>query len=170
MLEVLVMEYSNDLNFYDKSEIIDFNLLDKFNTLSNLYLSLKANPKFSRSDVTAKDSKGNECQLELKLRYCNINTYDTIFIEIGKAKFLQSLNCDAFYINFFQNSDIVAIWNMKEIDLTKIKIRYNVKIWDKGEQKYKYEDRYLLPVDEYATIYFWNEKENKYNIITPLIY
>ena len=57
------------------------------------------------------------------------------------------------YMNFYQNGDYVGIFDLREFQCPKMN---TVKLFDKGHQEYKVEQRYLL--ENRKSIYF--EKVN----------
>ena len=155
-------------NYFKSNEDNDFEMLVKFNEETKYFDKIVRSEDKNVIDATA--LKGDKCfNIELKMRSMNINQFDSIFIEPNKvAKLMLEYHINGIiplYINFFQNQNTVAIWNLSKINSYK----YDpcVKIWDEGHKKYKYEARFgLYPRD--ACICMRQNDNDKYNEIKPV--
>lgn len=136
------------MNYFEYSEEKDNRYLQRFNDLTHTWITLERNGHFNRIDFTA----DNEYAIELKTRNFPIDKYDTIFIEPDKYKALIDSNLIPIYINFFEDSDSLAIFNLHDIPDPKT---IEPTIYNPGKKQYQKVVRYLLPLNK-ATKYKFN--------------
>ena len=106
--------------------------------------------------------------MELKTRFCDINTYDGIFIEDKKWEALkldyQQNNIIPLYINFFYDYRNVLIFDLRQYFDNK-QTQPETKTLTINNWGYSRIDenqlRYILP-QRHGTYYQFNKKENKY--------
>lgn len=155
-------------NYFKSNEDNDFEMLVKFNEETKYFDRIERCE--DKNVIDAKALKGDkQFNIELKMRYMDINKFNSIYIEPNKvAKLLLEYQINGtipLYINFFQNQNTVAIWNLSKI--TSYEYEPCVKIWDEGHGKYKYEARFCLyPRD--ACICMRQNDNDKYNEIKPI--
>lgn len=155
-------------NYFKSNEDNDFEMLVKFNEETKYFDEIVRSE--DKNVIDAMALKGDKCfNIELKMRYMDINKFNSIYIEPNKvAKLLLEYQINGIiplYINFFQNQNTVAIWNLSKI--TSYEYEPCVKIWDEGHGKYKYEARFCLyPRD--ACICIRKNDNDKYNEIKPI--
>lgn len=132
-------------NFYDYQESVDLQYLNFLNSKTNWWTSITPTARFSHTDATGTDLKGNKYHFELKERFINPDSFNDIFIEPLKVRELEEMAKNgyrALYVNFFNRGKDVYIWNFSK-PLEK-SFYPNQRIWDCGAKKYKYQDRYGL--------------------------
>lgn len=156
-----------DSNYFKKNEDIDWKYLNFFNEKTKIFDTLTRNQEYDVIDARAK-SKNRQFNIELKLRFVDMNKYDGIFIETNKiSNLLLEYICygyEPLYINFFQDEEHLAIWNL--IKLTDFNYKPTIKIKDNGHEAYKYEPRNLIYLRD-AVIYEYDSNSDKYKIIKP---
>lgn len=84
---------------------------------TNWFREVHRNETFSVIDYSGVGHDGKECAIETKVRKCDVNTFDGIYIETKKMLALQDAYYQGkrpLYINFFQCKHCVLIF-----DLTK---------------------------------------------------
>lgn len=155
-------------NYFKTNEDNDFEMLVKFNEETNFFDKIERCDEKNVIDAIAWKN-GKQFNIELKMRYMDINKFDGIFIEPNKvAKLLLEYQINGtipLYINFFQNQNTVAIWNLSKIK----KYGYNpsVQINDKGYERHKRESRFELYCRDACVCMRQNETK-EYNIIKPI--
>lgn len=145
----------NCKNFYESQEERDLALLNKLNEREHYFDgAITGTPQFCHTDAFAKkvySASTRYFTIELKERVQDTSTYKDLFIEPKKLAVLLfnelHNNGEGLYINFC--ADACYIFDISKINVPNLEVKHNVKIWDEGAKKYKYEDRFLLP-KEYA--------------------
>lgn len=154
-------------NYFQMNENNDFEMLIKFNEETKYFDRIERCEEKNVIDAIA--WKGDKrFNIELKMRYMDINKFNSIFIEPNKVAVLlldyQINGIIPLYINFFQNSNTVAIWNLSKI--TSYGYNPSVQINDKGYERSKRESRILLFTRDACV----NTRENNnepYKLIKP---
>lgn len=139
-----------------------------FNILTgttSIFKSIEKNSENYPIDYNFITKKGSEGVAELKIRYININTYNSIFIEPAKLQHLQDEYLKgnlALYINWMFDYKHVWILNIKKT------IEFADKIYDDkvhihtADTNADYDDvRKLIPID-FGHYYELDEQQNKY--------
>lgn len=155
-------------NYFKSNEDNDFEMLVKFNEETKYFDKIERCEEKNVIDAIAWKN-GKKFNIELKMRYMDINKFDGIFIEPNKvAKLLLEYQINGtipLYINFFQNQNTVAIWNLSK--LTKYGYNPSVQINDKGYERNKRESRFELYTRD-ACICMRKNDNDKYNEIKPI--
>lgn len=155
------------MNYYDSQEMRDYNFLTEFNNSIRWFEKMKPTPQFAHIDAVAKDYLGKKYVIELKERgpKYDCNKMEDVFIEPLKIEWLnkgKAKGAAPIYINIFNNGKDILVWDFrKPLTLKEYK---NVRIWDKGASKYKYQDRFGLLINE-ATHFIL--KDGKYRLCQP---
>lgn len=149
----------------EKSEVRNDGYLTYFNNRMNFF-NVNRCPTFSTIDYTGVDRKGRRINVEAKVRECDINTYDTLFLEEKKWKALMDgwmKGIKPIYINFMRDGHHVFI-----IDLTQYftgKRHIYTKFVDIANYGYQREDqqvmRYLIPPRD-GIYYVFDPAKDKY--------
>lgn len=152
-------------------ETLDDLYLTIFNTHMNFFKEIpqtRETEQYSTIDRQLKDIKGRLINVEMKTRFCDINTYDGIFIENKKWEALkldyQQNNIIPLYINFFYDYRNVLIFDLRQYfdnKQTQPQTKYvTINNWGYGRTD-KNQLRYLLP-QRHGTYYQFDKRENKY--------
>lgn len=156
-----------NLNYFNDNENTDFKLLEEFNEKTRYFNDIERCREKNVIDAIATRGE-NIFNIELKMRYVDINKYNSIFIEPNKVAVLlleyQLYGKIPLYINFFQDINCVAIWNLSKI--TSFGYNPSVTINDKGYEKNKKESRILLYTRD-ACINIKNNNDENYRLIKP---
>ena len=153
-------------------ETLDDLYLQIFNTHMNFFQHIpqtRETQQYSTIDRQLLDRDGKRLiNVELKTRFCDINTFDGIFIEDKKWEALkldyQQNNIIPLYINFFYDYRNVLIFNLRQYfdnKQTQPQTKYvDIDNWGYGRKDLK-QLRYLLP-QRHGMYYQFDKKENKY--------
>lgn len=149
------------MNYYEQQEQIDNECLTKFNDNMKWFTSMERQDHFNRIDWLCTDKKGRNCSVELKTRFMDIFKFDTIFIEVEKYEHLmekyQNEGYIPLYINFFQDSNHVAVWDLRKINKETTEVIQKL-ILDPGDQQTKLVKRMLLHTMDADYYEFENNK------------
>lgn len=150
-------------NFFNSSEEIDDKYFNILNNRMGWFKEMNRNHLMSEIDWMCINKTGSTTNCELKLRDNQINSFEDVYIEVGKYKKLieRYKNNDEIplYINFFQNENYVAIWDLRKVN--KMNYYPNARIYNKGKRKWETVERYgLFPRD--AMYYIYNKDTDKY--------
>lgn len=153
-------------------ETLDDLYLQIFNTHMNFFKEIpqtRETEKYSTIDRQLLDRNGKRLiNIELKTRFCDINTYDGIFIEDKKWEALkldyQQNNIIPLYINFFYDYRNVLIFDLRQYFDNK-QTQPQTKTLTINNWGYNRIDenqiRYILP-QRHGMYYQFDKKENKY--------
>ena len=155
----------------NKQETLDDLYLTIFNTHKNFFKEIpqtRETEQYSTIDRQLTDRNNRIINVELKTRFCDINTYDGIFIEDKKWDALkldyQQNNIIPLYINFFYDYRNVLIFDLRQYfdnKQTQPKTKY-VTINNWGYNRIDENQlRYILP-QRHGIYYQFDKKENKY--------
>lgn len=156
----------------NKQETLDDLYLTIFNTHKNFFKEIpqtRETEQYSTIDRQLLDRDGKRLiNVELKTRFCDINTYDGIFIEDKKWDALkldyQQNNIIPLYINFFYDYRNVLIFDLRQYfdhKQTQPQTKY-VTINNWGYNRIDENQlRYILP-QRHGIYYQFDKKENKY--------
>ena len=141
-------------NIPEKHERLDDGYFIFFNNRMKFFKDVSQNretEKYSIIDRQLVDKKGRLCNVELKTRYCNIFTYDGIFLEEKKynalKKDFEEKNIIPLYINFFQDGCHVWLVNLAPYFTGKKNLErksLTIENWGYGRVD-EDETRYLIP-------------------------
>lgn len=149
------------MDYYEESEKTDNAYFERFNDYMKWFTITERQGHFNRIDYYCTDKKGRNVSVELKLRYNTINTFDSIFIEEEKfSTMINKFNNENFlplFINFFQNGDNVAVWDLRKYADKKPELIEKI-ILDPGVNQTKLVKRYLLPTKDAHYYEFENNK------------
>ena len=153
--------------YFKGNEDNDYTMLKNFNNIVKLFDNVERCSEKNVIDATA-SRNDKSFNIELKMRYVDINKYDSIFIEPNKVCVLLldylTKGIIPLYINFFQTENTIAIWNLARI--TTYGYNPSVRINDLGYETYKNESRILLYTRD-ACIYTRDNNEEPYKLIKP---
>lgn len=110
-------------DYFTMSESRDTELFARLNDLHGWFTEWQRTPKFGEYDVTAVDTKGRQCVIELKYRDLPSDAYDSYIIESDKLTdgLLYHLRgIKPLYVNFF-NDGKVLIWDLSNPDNKPVK-------------------------------------------------
>ena len=149
----------------------DDEYLEFFNKHENFFKKVpktRETEQYSIIDRQLTDRKDRTVNVEIKTRFCNINTYDGIFIEDKKWEALKldyiDNNIIPLYINFFYDHRNVLIFDLRQYfdnRETQPETRY-VRINNKGYDRIDENQlRYLLP-QRHGIYYEFDEEQQKY--------
>ena len=152
-------------------ESLDDLYLQIFNTHMNFFKEIphtRETEKYSTIDRQLTDRNDRIINVELKTRFCDINTYDGIFIENKKWDALkldyQQNNIIPLYINFFYDYRNILIFDLRQYfdnRQTQPQTKY-VTINNWGYNRIDENQlRYILP-QRHGIYYQFDKKENKY--------
>ena len=113
------------------------------------------------------DCKGRECAIELKTRFCDINTYDTLFLEQKKMDVMKEEFNNGkipLYINFFRDGNHVWLCNLAQFFDGKHQLeKKEVTVCNYGYETMDYnQTRYLIPIRT-GNYYEYDEKNKRFN-------
>ena len=159
-------------DYPNKQETLDDLYLQIFNTHMNFFKEIpqtRETEKYSTIDRQLLDRDGKRLiNVELKTRFCDINTFDGIFIENKKWEALKfdyiNKNIIPLYINFFYDHRNVLIYNLRQYfdnKQTQPQTKYvDIDNWGYGRRDLN-QLRYILP-QRHGIYYQFDKKENKY--------
>ena len=160
-------------NIPEKHERLDDGYLIFFNNKMKFFKNIsqkRETEKYSTIDRQLVDKKGRLCNIELKMRYCDIFKYSGIFIEEKKynalKKDFEEKNIIPLYINFFQDGYHVWLVNLEQYFNGKKNLeRKKVTIvnWGYGRVD-ENETRYLIPQRD-GVYYEYNDTNDRFNKI-----
>ena len=155
--------------YVNKKENDGYSKLNKFNQSEGIWDELTGNLKYgTRHDVVGvRNSHTYLIELKDREQYSSVTSFPfpTVYIEPTKLAYLYQTTVDdndianCYFINFFGND--IAIWNIKKLDIDRLRLRKNIKIYDKGLGQTIVADRYLLPLTD-ATIYKYDKDSAGY--------
>ena len=169
---------TNNNNYYyyyyptpSQMEELDDRYLKFFNEHKHFFIipntTERETEKYSVIDRQLKDIKNRPCAIELKTRFCDINTFDGIFIEDKKWEALQKEykvnNKIPLYINFFYDEKRVLIFDLRPyFDRKKQVTTKYVDINNKGYKRTdKNQLRFILPQRD-GTYYEYDQQQDTY--------
>lgn len=146
-------------NFFDLMEDVNIQNLRKFNEEQQWFTAITPTQRFNHTDATCYTTNNRKITIELKTRDETLEQFEkwgTVFIEPQKLAYMSAvmesgycLNENCLYINFTSDGHcIVFVFNK----IKNIEFKPNVKIWNKGKEKYEYESRFALDIGE-ALVY-----------------
>lgn len=158
-------------DYPNKQETLDDLYLQIFNTHMNFFKEIpqtRETEQYSTIDRQLTDRNKRIINVEMKTRFCDINTYDGIFIEDKKWEALkldyQQNNIIPLYINFFYDYRNVLIFDLRQYfdnKQTQPQTKY-VTINNWGYNRIDENQlRYILP-QRHGIYYQFDKKENKY--------
>lgn len=158
-------------DYPNKQETLDDLYLQIFNTHMNFFKEIpqtRETEQYSTIDRQLKDRNNRLINIELKTRFCDINTFDGIFIENKKWEALKfdyiNKNIIPLYINFFYDYRNVLIFDLRQYfdnKQTQPQTKY-VTINNWGYNRVDENQlRYILP-QRHGIYYQFDKKENKY--------
>lgn len=109
--------------YVEQMEEISVQLLNELNSGTGWFKEIKRLDTKSPIDFTARDTKNRIFAIEVKLRYCDLFKYETIFLNPEKYNALKAAGKAGFiplYINFFQCSDTFIAWDMRNTEPVNI--------------------------------------------------
>ena len=158
-------------DYPNKQETLDDLYLAIFNTHMKFFKEIpqtRETEQYSTIDRQLTDRNNRKINVELKTRFCNINTFDGIFIEDKKWDALKfdyiNKNIIPLYINFFYDYRNILIFDLRQYfdnKQTQPKTKY-VTINNWGYNRIDENQlRYILP-QRHGIFYQFDKKENKY--------
>lgn len=159
-----------DNNYFDTMEAKDYKKLCDFNDQVKWFKpeTIEANPRFSKTDVTAIDKKNRKVHIELKTRegeLLDYRRYGDVLVEPRKLSTFtdimesgHTLDERCLYMNFVD--DGVIIFNFNELGRS-INIYTNHYHYNNGKQQYEHETRFGLPYNK-AIIYAIDKDTGEY--------
>lgn len=158
-------------DFFDGYEKMNDGYLNFFNNRTHFFIGMtedRETEKYSILDRRLKDRKGRWCNVELKIRTCDINTHEHLFIEQKKWEVFkrdyEEKGILPIYINFMKNGHNVFIISLKDYFDGKRSIeKTTVEIKNKGYERTDHNEvRYLIPVRE-GHFYQYDEITDRFN-------
>lgn len=158
--------------YFNDMERTDDRYLYIFNEKMHFFIMPKGEKRETKPCTTIDrqliDKKGRKCAVELKMRYCDINTYDGIFCtqkqwEALEAEYKENGKIPL-YINFFQDYKNVLIYDLRDyFDRKKtFATRYIKKVKNIGYEKTEENTlRYILP-QRHGIFYQYDDNEETY--------
>lgn len=104
--------------YVDKFEKLSVILLDTLNGRARWFTQIDRLPQTSPIDFKGVDRHGRNVAIEVKMRYCHVNTYDSIFLNPEKYRALLMAGEQGFiplYINFLQDADHFILWDLNQV-------------------------------------------------------
>lgn len=158
-------------DYPNKQETLDDLYLSIFNTHMKFFKEIpqtRETEQYSTIDRQLTDRNNRIINVELKTRFCNINTFDGIFIEDKKWDALKfdyiNKNIIPLYINFFYDYRNILIFDLRQYfdnKQTQPQTKY-VTINNWGYNRIDENQlRYILP-QRHGIYYQFDKKENKY--------
>ena len=155
----------------NKQETLDDLYLAIFNTHMEFFKEIpqtRETELYSTIDRQLTDRNNRIINVELKTRFCDINTFDGIFIEDKKWDAFKfdyiNKNIIPLYINFFYDYRNILIFDLRQYfdnKQTQPQTKY-VTIKNKGYNRIDENQlRYILP-QRHGIYYQFDIKENKY--------
>ena len=126
-------------NYAITNEENDFNLLLQFNQKLKLK-ELGRTPQKYPTDASGYTQDNKYVELELKRRFINIDTYQTIIIEPYKLQYAKdNENIIILYVNF-TNDEHAIVFNLHKVNnLTKREYNIPSKLYERIKQSNRYE-------------------------------
>lgn len=158
-------------DYPNKQETLDDLYLAIFNTHMKFFKEIpqtRETGQYSTIDRQLTDRNNRKINIELKTRFCNINTFDGLFIEDKKWDALKfdyiNKNIIPLYINFFYDYRNILIFDLRQYfdnKQTQPQTKY-VTINNWGYNRIDENQlRYILP-QRHGIYYQFDKKENKY--------
>jgi len=158
-------------SYPNKQETLDDLYLAIFNTHMKFFKEIpqiRETEQYSTIDRQLTDRNNRIINVELKTRFCNINTFDGIFIEDKKWDALKfdyiNKNIIPLYVNFFYDYRNILIFDLRQYfdnKQTQPQTKY-VTINNWGYNRIDENQlRYILP-QRHGIYYQFDKKENKY--------
>ena len=158
-------------DYPNKQETLDDLYLAIFNTHMKFFKEIpqtRETEQYSTIDRQLTDRNNRKINVELKTRFCNINTFDGLFIEDKKWDALKfdyiNKNIIPLYINFFYDYRNILIFDLRQYfdnKQTQPQTKY-VTINNWGYNRIDENQlRYILP-QRHGIYYQFDKKENKY--------
>ena len=158
-------------DYPNKQETLDDLYLAIFNTHMKFFKEIpqtRETEQYSTIDRQLTDRNNRIINIELKTRFCDINTFDGIFIEDKKWDALKfdyiNKNIIPLYINFFYDYRNILIFDLRQYfdnKQTQPQTKY-VTINNWGYNRIDENQlRYILP-QRHGIYYQFDKKENKY--------
>ena len=155
----------------NKQETLDDLYLAIFNTHMKFFKEIpqtRETEQYSTIDRQLTDRNNRIINVELKTRFCDINTFDGLFIEDKKWDALKfdyiNKNIIPLYINFFYDYRNILIFDLRQYfdnKQTQPQTKY-VTINNWGYNRIDENQlRYILP-QRHGIFYQFDKKENKY--------
>lgn len=165
-MTIMNNDYPDEMEKLDDKYLKFFNDHKKFFIIPNT--TERETEKYSTIDRQLTDTKNRPCAIELKTRFCNINTFDGIYIEPKKWEALQKEYKEngkiPLYINFFYDHRNVLIFDLRPyFDRKKqVTTKYVDNIKNIGYHRTDMNQlRYILPQRD-GTYYTYDEEQDKY--------
>ena len=161
-------------DYPNKQETLDDLYLAIFNTHMKFFKEIpqtRETEQYSTIDRQLTDRNNRIINVELKTRFCDINTFDGIFIEDKKWDALKfdyiNKNIIPLYINFFYDYRNILIFDLRQYfdnKQTQPQTKY-VTINNWGYNRIDENQlRYILP-QRHGIYYQFDKKENKYKLL-----
>ena len=158
-------------SYPNKQETLDDLYLAIFNTHMKFFKEIpqtRETEQYSTIDRQLTDRNNRIINIELKTRFCDINTFDGLFIEDKKWDALKfdyiNKNIIPLYINFFYDYRNILIFDLRQYfdnKQTQPQTKY-VTINNWGYNRIDENQlRYILP-QRHGIFYQFDKKENKY--------
>ena len=158
-------------DYPNKQETLDDLYLAIFNTHMKFFKEIpqtRETEQYSTIDRQLTDRNNRIINIELKTRFCDINTFDGLFIEDKKWDALKfdyiNKNIIPLYINFFYDYRSILIFDLRQYfdnKQTQPQTKY-VTINNWGYNRIDENQlRYILP-QRHGIYYQFDKKENKY--------
>lgn len=158
-------------DYPNKQETLDDLYLAIFNTHMKFFKEIpqtRETEQYSTIDRQLTDRNNRKINVELKTRFCDINTFDGLFIEDKKWEALKfdyiNKNIIPLYINFFYDYRNILIFDLRQYfdnKQTQPQTKY-VTINNWGYNRIDENQlRYILP-QRHGIYYQFDKKENKY--------
>lgn len=155
----------------NKQETLDDLYLAIFNTHMKFFKEIpqtRETKLYSTIDRQLTDRNNRKINIELKTRFCDINTFDGLFIEDTKWDALKfdyiNKNIIPLYINFFYDYRNILIFDLRQYfdnKQTQPQTKYvTINNWGYGRID-ENQLRYILPQRQ-GIYYQFDKKENKY--------
>ena len=157
-------------DYPNKQETLDDLYLAIFNTHMKFFKEIpqtRETEQYSTIDRQLTDRNNRKINIELKTRFCDINTFDGLFIEDKKWDALKfdyiNKNIIPLYINFFYDYRNILIFDLRQYfdnKQTQPQTKY-VTINNWGYNRIDENQlRYILP-QRHGIYYQFDKKENK---------
>lgn len=104
--------------YVDKFEKLSVTLLGTLNSRTRWFREMERLATSSPIDFKAIDRNGRDVAIEVKMRYCYVNTYEHIYLNPEKYRALMAANDEGFiplYINFLQDGDHFLMWDLSKV-------------------------------------------------------
>lgn len=136
----------------------DYQLLEELNSVFKLQ-QLGRTPMKHQTDASGYTANHQYIEIELKRRYINKDTYNSIIIEPYKLQYAKTKqNTIQLYVNF-TNDNCAIVFNLSKIDNpNKTKLNIPSQLYERTKRS----NRYELPIEQ-AWIY--QKTNNTYKLI-----